>query len=170
MPGSVPGTGRCSREKIKCPEGRRRRDDRGRDGWMASPMQWTWVSAGSGRWWWTGKPGVLQSMGSHRVGHSWVTALSNTLTAYSLMEEITQWYIHPFNKFLECIYLHKHSHQCWKYSDEQDKVPTSVSFYMKNLMTSTKKSTRLSGVKKLAEEQYTKSIVFLLFLLLLFSH
>ena len=35
----------------------------GRDGWMASPGQWTWIWASSGSWWWTGKPGVLQSMG-----------------------------------------------------------------------------------------------------------
>ena len=42
--------------------------DRGWDGWMASPT-WVWVS--SGRWWNTGKPGVLQSMGSQRVGHDW---------------------------------------------------------------------------------------------------
>ena len=39
-------------------------DDRGWDGWMASPTQWTWVWASSGRWWRTGKPGVLQSMES----------------------------------------------------------------------------------------------------------
>ena len=39
-------------------------DDRGWDGWMASPTQWTWVWASSGSWWWTGKPGVLQSMES----------------------------------------------------------------------------------------------------------
>ena len=45
-------------------------DDR-RDGWMASPTQWTWVWANSGRWWRTGKPGMLQSMGSQRVGHEW---------------------------------------------------------------------------------------------------
>ena len=32
------------------------------DGWMASPTWWTWVWVGSGSWWWTGKPGVLQSM------------------------------------------------------------------------------------------------------------
>ena len=48
-------------------------DDRGWDGWMASPMQWTWVWANSGRWRRTGKPGVLQSMVSPRVGHDWVT-------------------------------------------------------------------------------------------------
>ena len=34
------------------------------DDWMASPTQWTWVWASSGSWWWTGRPGVLQSMGS----------------------------------------------------------------------------------------------------------
>ena len=44
-------------------ESRRRRDDRGWDGWMASPTQWTWVWVNSGSWWWTGRPGVLQSMG-----------------------------------------------------------------------------------------------------------
>ena len=50
-------------------------DDRGWDGWMASPTQWTWVWVNSGSWWWTGRPGVLQSMGSQRVGHVWVTEL-----------------------------------------------------------------------------------------------
>ena len=38
-------------------------DDRGWDGWMASLTRWTWVSVNAGSWWWTGKPGVLQSMG-----------------------------------------------------------------------------------------------------------
>jgi len=50
-------------------------DDRWWDGWMASPTQWTWVWASSGSWWWTGKPGVLQFMGSQRVRHDWVTEL-----------------------------------------------------------------------------------------------
>ena len=49
--------------------------DRGWDGWIASPTQWTWVWVSSGSWWWTGKPGVLQSMGSQRVGHAWATEL-----------------------------------------------------------------------------------------------
>ena len=48
-------------------------DDRGWDGWMASPTQWTCLWAGSGSWWWAGRPGMLQSMGSQRVGHNWVT-------------------------------------------------------------------------------------------------
>ena len=50
-------------------------DERGWDGWMASPTQWTWFWASSRSWWWTGKPGVLQSVGLQRVGHDWATAL-----------------------------------------------------------------------------------------------
>ena len=53
-------------------------DDRGWDGWMASPTQWTWVWVNSGSWWWTGRPSVLQSMGSQRVGHDWATELDWT--------------------------------------------------------------------------------------------
>ena len=49
--------------------------NRGWDGWMASLTQWTWVWVDSGSWWWTGRPGVLQSMGSQRVGHDWATEL-----------------------------------------------------------------------------------------------
>ena len=52
-------------------------DDRGWDGWTASPTRWTWVWVGYRSWWWTWKPGVLQSMGSQWVGHNWVTADSN---------------------------------------------------------------------------------------------
>ena len=53
----------------------RRRSRRQRMRWMASPTQRTWVWASSGSWWWTGKPGMLQSMGSQRVRHDWVTEL-----------------------------------------------------------------------------------------------
>ena len=48
-------------------------DNRGWDGWMASPTQWTGVLASFRRWWRTGKPGSLQSMGSQRVGQDWAT-------------------------------------------------------------------------------------------------
>ena len=51
-------------------------DNRGWDGWMASLTRWAWVWVGSGSWWWTGKPGVLQSKGSQRVGHDWATELN----------------------------------------------------------------------------------------------
>ena len=50
--------------------------DRRWDGWMASLTQWTWVWVSSKSWWWTGKPSVLQSTGSRRVGHGWVTELN----------------------------------------------------------------------------------------------
>ena len=50
-------------------------EDRGWDGWMALPTQWTRVSVISGSWWWTGRPDMLQFMGSQRVGHDWMTEL-----------------------------------------------------------------------------------------------
>ena len=63
--------------KIK---GRKRRDDRGWDGWMASSTRctWVWVNSRCWRWcwWWSGRPGLLQSMGTQRVGHDWVTELN----------------------------------------------------------------------------------------------
>ena len=68
-------------ERLKAGEG----DDRGWNGWMAWPTQWTWVWVNSGSWWWTFhptyisfvvqkllRPGVLRSMGSQRVGHDWM--------------------------------------------------------------------------------------------------
>ena len=51
-------------------------DDRGWDGWMASPTRWTWVWVNSRSCWWTGRPGVLQFMGLQRVGHNWATELN----------------------------------------------------------------------------------------------
>ena len=51
-------------------------DNGGWDGWRASLTQWAWVWVNLESWWWTGKPGVLQSMGSQRVGHSWATELN----------------------------------------------------------------------------------------------
>ena len=57
-------------------EGRRRRG-RQRMRWLdASLTQWTWVQVDSSSWWWTGRPGVLQFMGSQRVGHNWAIELN----------------------------------------------------------------------------------------------
>ena len=53
-------------------------DDRGWDGWMASPTRWTWVWVNSGSWGWTGRPGMLRFIGPQRVGHDWVTELNWT--------------------------------------------------------------------------------------------
>ena len=61
-------------ERLKSREG----DDRGWYGWMASLSQWTWVQVNSRSWWWTGRPGMLQFMGSQRVRHDWATELNWT--------------------------------------------------------------------------------------------
>ena len=58
-------------------------DDREWDGWMASPTWWIWVWVSFGSWWWTGKPGMLQSMGSPRVGCNW--------TDWMTLELILKW-------------------------------------------------------------------------------
>ena len=60
-------------------------DDREWDGWMASPTQWTWVWVNSGSWWWTGRPGVVQFMGSQRVRHDWATELNWRCNNYILL-------------------------------------------------------------------------------------
>ena len=58
--------------KIK---GRRKRRGQRMRGWMALWL-WTWVSVSSGSWWWTGRNGMLLSMGSQRVGRDWMTELN----------------------------------------------------------------------------------------------
>ena len=55
---------------------KKKKKERGWDGWMASPTGWTCVWAGSRSWWWTGKPSMLQSTGSQKVRHDWVTELN----------------------------------------------------------------------------------------------
>ena len=72
-------------------------DNREWDGWMASLSQWTWVWVNSRSWWRTGRPGVLQFMGSQRVGHDWVTELNWTegmnkkLLPFLLVSEEARW-------------------------------------------------------------------------------
>ena len=59
-------------------------DDRGWDGWMASPTWWMWVWVNSGSWWRTGRPGMLRFMGSQRVRHDWATELNWTDPSWDL--------------------------------------------------------------------------------------
>ena len=54
---------------------------------MVSPIQWTWVWVNSGSWWWTGRSGVLQSMGSQIFGHDWMTELNWTRVTGPCMSE-----------------------------------------------------------------------------------
>ena len=63
-------------------------DDRGWDGWRASLTRWAWVWVNSRSWWWTGRPGMLQVMGSWGVRHDWATELNWTeWEVYSGSEE-----------------------------------------------------------------------------------
>ena len=64
--------------------------DRGWDGWMVSPTWWTWVWVNSGSWWWTGRPSVLQSMGSQRVRHDWATELNFRLIHAEVCQNTTK--------------------------------------------------------------------------------
>ena len=66
-------------------------DDRGWDGWMASQTRWTWVWMNSRSWWWTGRPGVLQFMGSQRVGHDWATKLKWTTHVVGELAPFYRW-------------------------------------------------------------------------------
>ena len=65
-------------------------DDRGWNGWMASPTLWTWVWVRSGSWWWPGKPGMLQSMGLQRVRCIWATELNWCLGKSSVLIQVKQ--------------------------------------------------------------------------------
>ena len=56
-------------------EGGKKRGQQRRRCWMVSPTRWMWVWVNSGSWWWTGKPGMLESMRSQKVWHDWVTEL-----------------------------------------------------------------------------------------------
>ena len=85
--------------------GGKRRDDRGWDGWMASPTRWTWVWVNSGSWWRTGRPGVLRFTGSQRVGHDWATDL-----IWSLMVLIVKNY--PCRR-----------HKTWRFDPWVNKIP-----------------------------------------------
>ena len=82
-------------ERLKAGEG----DDRGWDGWMASPSQWTWVWARPGIWWGTEKPGVLQFMRLQRVRHHWVIELNWNLTDNTFLNIVTviamDWIVRP---------------------------------------------------------------------------
>ena len=75
-------------------EGRRRRY-RGWDGWMASPTLWTWVWASFRSWWWTGRPGMLQSM----VLQSWIRLSDWTeLNCSPTQSSVVHKHWRPFSK------------------------------------------------------------------------
>ena len=71
-------------------------DDRGWDGWMASLTRWTWVWVNSGSWWWTGRPGMLQFMGSQRVKHDWVIELNWVITTVQQSDSMIHTHTYTF--------------------------------------------------------------------------
>ena len=73
----------------------REKDDRGKDGWMASPTQWTWVWVNSVNWWWTGRPRVLQFIGSQRVRHDSATELNWTDRCSVIFKKCKSLYYKP---------------------------------------------------------------------------
>ena len=79
-------------------------DDKGWDGLMASPTQWTWIWVDSRSWWWTGKPGLLWFIGSQRVGHDWATELN-----WTDVRKLRSKFIIPPQKTTNCFGI-----ICWK--------------------------------------------------------
>ena len=75
------------------------------DGWMASPTWWTWVWVGSRSWWWTGKTGMLQSMGSQGVGHDWMLSRLTDVISYVWLQSYLCWSKIIIFKELPLIYL-----------------------------------------------------------------
>ena len=80
-------------------------DDRGWDCWMASLMWWTWVWINSRSWWWTGKPGMLQTMGSQRIGHDWATELNLTDEFLTKLSALSCFKCHKCIDFVAGLYL-----------------------------------------------------------------
>ena len=77
------------------------------DGWMASLTRWTWVWVSSRSWWWTGKPGVLQSMGLQRVRHDWATGLNFSYSHSSVtpwVSSLKSSVIYPFPHILQNVW------------------------------------------------------------------
>ena len=92
-------------------------DNRGWNGWMASPTQWTWVWTNSERWWRAGKPGMLQSMGSQKIRHDWMTELTemhwflwlSNITLYMYVPQLLYPFIYQWTyRLLPCPRYHEY--------------------------------------------------------------
>ena len=94
------------------------------DGCMASLIQWTWVQVNSGSWIWTGRPGVLQSMGLQRVRHNWATELNWTEASLS----ITNPWSLPKLMSIESVMPSNHLIICCPFSSCLQSFPASGSF------------------------------------------
>ena len=100
-------------------------DDRGWDGWMASSTRWMWVWASSRSCWWTGKPGVLQSTESQRVGHDWATELILILIGQN--ELGTTWRGNLHRNFLQSLHpLPQRAQKVREEWEQTGKWPTTI--------------------------------------------
>ena len=83
-------------------------DDRGCNGWMASPSRWAWVLVNYGSWWWTGRPGVLRFMGSQ--SRTWLSNWTDWLTDWMLL--VLRFVVFPLGKnYHEKFFLRRNT---WK--------------------------------------------------------
>ena len=117
-------------------------DDRGWDGWMATLTQWTWVWVNSGSWWWTGRPGMQQFMGSQRVGHVWATELNWTLSSPSeipIMRRLANFILFHwscvlllffFNLTFYLLFLTASSFRIWNSSSGMPSLPLALFIVM----------------------------------------
>ena len=80
-------------------------DNRGWDGWMASLTQWTWVWVGSGSWCWSGRPGMLQLMGSQKIGHDWATELNWTNLGKGSLRGFILFLSYFSNSFIKVLFM-----------------------------------------------------------------
>ena len=76
-------------------------DDRGWDDWMASPTPLTWVWKSFRSWWWTGMPGVLQSMGLQIVGYDWATEVNWTWYFLKVSLWLSTWLVFINDSYFE---------------------------------------------------------------------
>ena len=121
---------------------------------MASLTQWTWVWVNSGSWWWTGRPGVLQSMGSQRVRHDWVTELTWTVSLpIAIFFENTFSFSLKFATGINSLVV---SWECRLLLDTMSAGYTELTLYIDRLGIYKKKFIRARKIKRHKQRKITK--------------
>ena len=109
-------------------------DEKEWDDWMASLIQWTWVWASSGSWWWTKKPGMLQSRGLQKVTDDWETELEWiwTALAISARDQLSGYEEDPWSQGFSAVYL-SHSPISWSLWTQEDTPRQPLNIQIKPL-------------------------------------